>query len=92
MTHSARCWRRRLIVLGLATSLLSGCARGSFDGVGSGTCPPVVDYSRVFQARVAEEMASLPDSAAIVEMLSDYAVVREHLRACRGTGTLSVRR
>jgi hypothetical protein len=47
------------------------------------TCPPVVEYSREFQARAAEQLALLPERSAIAEMLSDYAVMREQARACR---------
>ncbi|MGM0586764.1 MAG: hypothetical protein ACQEUZ_19155 [Pseudomonadota bacterium] len=46
-------------------------------------CPPVVEYSREFQARAAEEVALLPERSAVAEMLSDYAVMREQARACR---------
>ncbi|MDD9924793.1 MAG: hypothetical protein OXR03_03090 [Rhodospirillaceae bacterium] len=45
-------------------------------------CPPVVEYSREFQARAAEELAMLPDGSAVVEMMRDYAVMREQSRAC----------
>lgn len=45
-------------------------------------CPPVVDYSREFQTRAAEELAGLPEGSMIVEMLSDYAVMREQARPC----------
>ena len=40
------------------------------------------EYGREFQARAAEELASLPNASAIGEMLSDYAVMRDQLRAC----------
>ena len=74
--------RQRLVVLGLATSLLSGCATvGSEPGIAT-VCPPVVEYSREFQARAAEELARLPHGSAIAEMLSDYAVIRDQVRMC----------
>jgi hypothetical protein len=61
---------------------LTGCA-----GVGSdappGVCPPAVAYSPAEQARVAEEVAALPEGALIVEWLTDYAVLRDQVRACR---------
>ena len=44
-------------------------------------CPPVVEYSREFQARAAEERALLPEGSAVAEMLADYSVMREQLRA-----------
>jgi hypothetical protein len=45
-------------------------------------CLPVVEYSKDFQLRAADEVAALPDGSAIVEMLEDYAVMRAQARAC----------
>jgi len=42
-----------------------------------------VEYSREVQARAAEELLLLPDGSAVVEMVVDYAVMREQARACR---------
>jgi len=42
----------------------------------------VVEYTREFQARAAEELVLLPERSAIAEMLGDYAVMREQARAC----------
>ncbi|SPJ27610.1 hypothetical protein [Falsiruegeria mediterranea] len=74
-------WRRRLAALVIATSWLTGCATAGFEPGGVAACPPVVEYSREFQAQAAEELATLPDGAAVAEMLSDYAMMREQLRA-----------
>jgi len=82
MTSNAGCWKRQLAVLAIATSLLSGCATVSSDGVMLGACPPVVEYGREFQARVAEELILLPEGTAIAQMLSDYTVMREQARVC----------
>ncbi len=82
MTSNAGCWKRHLAALAIATSLLSGCATvGSEPGIAT-VCPPVVEYSREFQARAAEELARLPHGSAIAEMLSDYAVIRDQVRMC----------
>ena len=62
-------------------SLLSACATVSSERI-TGVCPPVVEYVAEFQARAAEEVQALPDGFAIVEMLSDYAVMREQARGC----------
>jgi hypothetical protein len=43
----------------------------------------VVEYEVGFQARAATEVRALPDGSAIVEMLSDYVVMREQARVCR---------
>jgi len=58
MTSNVGCWKRRLAVLAIATSLLSGCAAAGFEAGHVSACPPVVEYSREFQARVAEELTS----------------------------------
>lgn len=79
--HSVKCSTRRLIALAAATISLTGCA-----GVGSETphsaCSSVVEYSREEQARVAEELATLPEGALIVGWMADYAVLRDQARAC----------
>jgi len=49
-----------------------------------GACPPVVTYSQAEQARVAEEVAALPEGALIPDWLADYAVLRDQARACAG--------
>jgi hypothetical protein len=78
---NAGCWRLRRAVIAIATSLLSRCATVSSDG-GVTVCPPVVDYTREFLARAAEELALLPEGSAIEEMLGDCAVMREQARVC----------
>jgi len=82
MTSNAGCWKRPLAALAIATSWLSGCATVSSDGSEPGACPPVVEYSREFQARAAEELALLQEGSAVAEMLADYAVMRDQARAC----------
>lgn len=61
---------------------LAGCAGVSSDTVPS-ACTPVVAYSRAEQARVASEVAALPENARIVNWLADYAVLRDQARACQ---------
>ena len=77
------CWRLRLAVLVIGTSWLNGCATADFEAGGVAACPPVVEYSREFQTRAAEEFAVLPHGSAIVEMISDYSVMRQQARVCR---------
>ena len=47
-----------------------------------GVCPPVMEYDTGFQAQAAEEVLLLPDGSIVVEMLSDYAVMREQAQVC----------
>jgi len=82
MTSNARCWKRRLAVLAIATSFLGGCMTGISEDGRLVTCPPVVEYGRELQARAAEELALLPQGSALAEMLADYAVMRLQARAC----------
>lgn len=79
MPFIAGCWRRPAAALAAATILLSGCAGVGFDG-GVGVCPPAVEYSREFQARLDDELELLTERAAADEMLSDYAVMRDQAR------------
>lgn len=83
MMSNAGCWRRQLAVLAIATSFLSGCATVGSEPRIAIVCPPVVEYSREFQRRAAEEVGLLPDGSAIAEMLSDYSVMREQGRSCQ---------
>ena len=83
MMSNAGCWKRRLAALAIATSLLSGCATAVLSRRHRDACPPVVEYSREFQARAAEELGLLPEGSAIAEMLADYAVMRDQARVCR---------
>jgi len=61
--------------------LLSACAMGGSEALA--TCPPVVDYSVADQARAAIEIEALPEGTVVLGMLSDYAVLREQVQACR---------
>jgi len=79
MKSSAACSRPRLAVLMIVTSLLSACATVSSERA-VGVCPPVVEYDAWVQAKAAEEVQALPDGSAIVEMLRDYAVIRDQAR------------
>jgi hypothetical protein len=62
---------------------LTGCGTAGFEANGVAACPPVVEYSREFQARAAEELVLLPDGSAVVAMMGDYAVLREQVRLCQ---------
>jgi hypothetical protein len=61
---------------------LTGCATVGFETGGPGVCPPVVAYTREAQAQAAKELALLPDGSVVVEMMGDFAVIREQARAC----------
>ena len=81
MKFNAECSKLRLAALAIVTNLLSACATVSSEPV-SWFCPPVVEYDAGFQARAVEEVQVLSDDSAVVEMLSDYSVMREQARVC----------
>lgn len=83
MKSSAGCWMRPFAALAITATSLNACATGGSETRVVAVCPPVVEYSREFQVRVADELDLLPEASAIAEMLSDYAVMREQARACR---------
>ena len=84
MTSIAECSTRRLAALAIAAISLTACATAGSEPRIVTVCPPVVEYSRGFQARAADELDLLPEGSAIAEMQSDYAVMREQARACGG--------
>ena len=82
MPSTARCWTPPPAALVHATICLTGCAEVRSDAP-LGACPPVVAYSQAEQARVAEEVAALPERMLIAGWLADYAVLRDQARACQ---------
>ena len=46
-------------------------------------CPPWVEYSAADQSRAATEIEALPGGAVVIQMMSDYAVLRDQARACQ---------
>lgn len=67
----------------IAAISLTGCATGGSERRIATVCPPVVEYSREFRARAAEELGGLPDGSAIAEILADYSVMRDQARGCQ---------
>lgn len=81
MPSSARCSTPPSVALLIVTLWLTGCAMAGSDT--RAPCPPIVDYTSADQARAANEVEALPEGAVIVQMLGDYAVLRDQARACR---------
>ncbi len=69
----------RVALLALLSALgLAAC--GTPPGI---ACPPVVAYSRAFEARLLAELEALPPSAALGEFVADAITLRDAARACR---------
>ena len=81
MKLNAICWKPPAAAPLIAMLWLTACAMGGSESLGH-VCPPVVVYSADDQARAADEVATLPESAMIVRMLIDYAGLRDQARAC----------
>ncbi|WP_406854395.1 hypothetical protein ABEG18_17825 [Alsobacter sp. KACC 23698] len=73
----------RLAALATALSWLAACATVGSEPSIVPICPPVVEDSREFQARAADELVLLPERSAIAEMLSDYTVMGDQVRGFR---------
>ena len=74
-----------MLPLVIVTSLLSGCASTVYKTELEVYCPPIVEYNGEFNNKLLDEIESLPVSdghQAIVEALSDYAALRDKIRAC----------
>ena len=63
--------------------MLSACATGGSDP-GGAACPPVVGYDQAVRDRAAAELETLPEDAALVGMMAEYAVIRAQARVCAG--------
>ena len=83
MTSNAACWKQPATALVIATISLTACATASSDP-GSAVCPPVVVYDQSARDKAAAELEMLPDDAALVGMMADYAVMRAQAGACAG--------
>ena len=70
MTFNGKCWTRRRGVLAAVMIFLTACAEVGSD-ITPDACPPVVEYSRAEQARLAEELATLPEGVMIPKWLAD---------------------
>ena len=89
MQSTVRCWTPPRAALAAAKIFLTACATAGSDAPPS-ACAPVVAYSQAEQARVAEEVATLPEGALIVGWLADHAVLRDQARVC-ATGKIKQR-
>lgn len=49
-------------------------------------CPPLVVYDARFRVRADEEVNALPEGSAIVERLSDHAIMQGQAHICESIG------
>lgn len=77
------------LTIGAAALVLAGlgaCAQPRDQGApvaSAAGCPPLRAYSDDFRKRAVAELDLLPANSAVEEMLTDYAVLRQQIRACQ---------
>jgi hypothetical protein len=69
-----------VLLLGLGACATRDSTGASANAAG---CPPVRSYSDEFRKRAVAELDLLPANSAVEEMLTDYAVLRQQIRACQ---------
>lgn len=68
------------MLLALAASLLTACAGANSNPITA--CPPIKEYSREFQHKLADEIEAAPANAVFPVALQDYAMLRNQIRKC----------
>lgn len=71
-----------LLLLAAVTPWLTSCATASSSPAPS-VCPRIVEYSKEFQGRLADEIQALPQGSALLDAMLDYRRLRGELRACQ---------
>ena len=72
--------------LGILLLLSSGCTTTVYKTELEIYCPTITKYTQEFNIKLIDELERLPEAngnPAIVDALSDYATLRDKLRACR---------
>lgn len=72
---------QRWTLLALALISLSAC--GTANSNPACVCPPIKEYSREFQKKLANEVEAAPQEAAFPVALQDYALVRMQCKCGR---------
>lgn len=75
-------WLMLPIIL-LTMTLLQGCEAGRSSTVVKVICPTIRSYDQATLNRALAEYQRLPNGSAIKQMIGDYQVLRDRVRACR---------
>lgn len=59
-------------------AFLTACTRTVVVG-----CPPIVEYDKAFNERLADELEALPEGSATIQAIEDYVRLRDQIRACK---------
>lgn len=66
-----------MLALGLMM-ILTGCSATAISSV----CPPLIEYDRATLTRAADDLKLLPAGSPVRELIKDYKMTRDQLRAC----------
>ena len=72
----------RLILI-LCAIVLTIWAIAGCSTVNPGPCPPLKTYTAEENARLADELDKLPPGAFTIDVIADYMVLRDQVRACQ---------
>ena len=75
-------WLRLTIIL-LTMPLLAGCVTAHTSSV-KVICPTIKSYDQATLNKALQEYRLLPSGSPIKQMIGDYQVLRDKVRACRG--------
>ena len=67
----------------LALALISLSACGTVSSNPACICPPIKEYSREFQNKLATEIEKAPTGTAFPEVLMDYSAIRAQFTQCQ---------
>lgn len=67
---------KTLAILLSVSVVMAGCSHLT-------DCPPLKSYDQAFSNRLADEVEKLDGHSALFEVVADYMVLREQMRACR---------
>jgi hypothetical protein len=67
-----------VILVSLAV-LLSGCTTGGTPSI----CPPLKEYTVEENQRLLTELEVLPPGAYTIDVIADYMLLRDQVRACQ---------
>jgi hypothetical protein len=68
-----------LCVIALVLMALNGCATGGTPSI----CPPLKEYTKVENQRLLAELEQLPPGAYTIDVIADYMLLRDQVRACQ---------
>jgi hypothetical protein len=75
----APAWKATAVLITLfAVVALAGCST-----IDAGACPPLKEYTPEQNERLAQELETLPGDAITLDVIADYMLLRDQVRACQ---------